>query len=83
MIPKNQRNIQLLKAIVMTSKDFEGGETNIKHAVASIYTYGSCDLSGGVLRSLQGLDFSKKLVKEIYFFDLTFTDVHMGRQKST
>ena len=39
LIPKNQRNIQLLKAIVMTSKDFEGGETNIKHAVASIYTY--------------------------------------------
>ena len=40
-IPKNQRNIQLLKAIVMTSKDFEGGETNIKHAVASSYTQGS------------------------------------------
>ena len=41
LIPKIQRNIQLLKAIVMTSKDFEGGETNIKHAVASIYTYES------------------------------------------
>ena len=25
----------------MTSKDFEGGETNIKHAVAFIYTYES------------------------------------------
>ena len=31
--------------------------------------------------SQQGLDFSKKSVKEKYFFDLTFTDVHMGRQK--
>jgi hypothetical protein len=24
---------------------------------------------------------AKKSVKEKYFFDLTFTDVHMGRQK--
>ena len=31
--------------------------------------------------SQQGLDFSKKSVKEKYFFDLTFTDVHIGRQK--
>ena len=31
--------------------------------------------------SQQGLDFSKKSVKEKYSFDLTYTDVHMGRQK--
>ena len=31
--------------------------------------------------SQQGLDFSKKISKRIIFFDLTFTDVHMGRQK--
>ena len=32
--------------------------------------------------SQQGLDFrKKKSIKEKYFFDLTFTDVHMGRQK--
>ena len=31
--------------------------------------------------SQQRLDFSKKSVKEKYFFDLTFTDVHMGCQK--
>jgi hypothetical protein len=32
--------------------------------------------------SQQGLHFSKKSVKEKCFFDLTFTDVHMGCQKS-
>ena len=31
--------------------------------------------------SHQGVDFSKKSVKQKHFFDLTFTDVHMGRQK--
>ena len=31
--------------------------------------------------SQQGFDFSKKSVKENFFFDLTFTDVHMVRQK--
>mgnify|MGYP001191379994 CR=1 FL=1 len=31
--------------------------------------------------SQQGLDFSKKISKRKIFFDLTFTDVHMGRQK--
>ena len=31
--------------------------------------------------SQQELDFSKKSVKEKLFFDLTFTDVHMSRQK--
>ena len=31
--------------------------------------------------SQQGLDFSKKISKIKIFFYLTFTDVHMGRQK--
>ena len=31
--------------------------------------------------SQQGFDFSKTSVIEKYFFDLTFTDVHMGHQK--
>ena len=31
--------------------------------------------------SQQGLHFSKKISKIKTFFDLTFTDVHMGRQK--
>ena len=31
--------------------------------------------------SQQGLDFSKKISKKKYFFDLTYTDVHTGRQK--
>ena len=31
--------------------------------------------------SQQGLDFSKKISKRNIFFDLTFTDVHMGSQK--
>ena len=31
--------------------------------------------------SQQGLDFSKKSVKEKYFFDLTFTDAHTSCQK--
>ena len=31
--------------------------------------------------SQQGLHFSKKISKRKIFFDLTFTDVHMGRQK--
>jgi hypothetical protein len=31
--------------------------------------------------SQQGLDFGKKAVKKKEFFNLTFTDVHMGRQK--
>ena len=31
--------------------------------------------------SQQGLDFSKNISKKKYFFDLTYTDVHMGRQK--
>ena len=41
------------------------------------------DLSGGVLRTWINRDFilAKKSVKEKYFFELTFTDVHMGRQK--
>ena len=28
-----------------------------------------------------GLTLAKKSVKEKHFFDMTFTDVHMGRQK--
>ena len=31
--------------------------------------------------SQQGLHFSKKISKLKIFFDLTFTDVHMGHQK--
>ena len=31
--------------------------------------------------SQQGLDFCKKISRLKYFFDLTLTDVHMGRQK--
>ena len=30
---------------------------------------------------MRGFILAKKSVKEKYFFDLTFTDVHMGRQK--
>ena len=32
-------------------------------------------------RESTGDDFRKKIGKRIWFFDLTFTDVHMGRQR--
>ena len=47
-------------------------------------SYIHCDLSGGFLRRWvnRNLILANKSVKEKYFFDLTFIDVHMGRQKA-